>query len=234
MSGVPRTASDWDLLADAYHFQEPLEWPGLRLAVDLLLGTPSDGPVVDLGCGPVVDLGCGPVVDLGCGPGTVSRMLVRRGHGDVDVIGVDQSPRMLALARRAGVRPVRGDVTALPLASGTIRQVMCAWVLHLLDPTARRATVAEVARVLTPGGRAVLVVPATPLTPSGRWVRGIATTILADGVLDPPDDLDDAVCAAGLVVRGDRRAGLLGGYASRILVVVRPDSPRLPRPTRAP
>jgi len=48
--------------------------------------------------------GRGPVCDLGCGPGHVGRYLAERG---VEVIGVDLSPGMVALARAEPRAPLR-------------------------------------------------------------------------------------------------------------------------------
>ncbi len=43
-----------------------------------------------------------PVADIGCGPGQVARFLRERG---LDALGIDLSPRMVALARRLQPRP---------------------------------------------------------------------------------------------------------------------------------
>ncbi len=90
--------------------------------------------------------------DLGCGTGQVAESLapfVRQ------VIAVDDSPAMLAAARKA-LRPghvdVRsGDLAALPVADGEMDAAVLFLVLHHIVEPAQ--IVAEVARVLRPGGR---------------------------------------------------------------------------------
>jgi ArsR family transcriptional regulator len=101
------------------------------------------------------------VGDLGCGTGQVSESLapfVGR------VIAVDDSPAMLAAARRrlGGLENVevrRGEIDALPVEDGSLDAALLFLVLHYLPEPAR--ALAEVARVLKPGGR-LLVVDMTP------------------------------------------------------------------------
>jgi ArsR family transcriptional regulator len=97
------------------------------------------------------------VGDLGCGTGAVSEVLaplVRR------VIGVDGSAPMLDEARRrlegrANVELRQGELEALPLEDGCLDAATLMLVLHHLPDPA--AVLAEVARVLRPGGRLLLV-----------------------------------------------------------------------------
>jgi ubiquinone/menaquinone biosynthesis C-methylase UbiE/DNA-binding transcriptional ArsR family regulator len=97
------------------------------------------------------------VGDLGCGTGQVSAALapfVAR------VVAVDASAAMLQAARRrlAGFGNVdlrRGELEALPVDDGRLDAATLMLVLHHV-PEPERA-LAEVARVLRPGGRAVLV-----------------------------------------------------------------------------
>jgi ArsR family transcriptional regulator len=95
--------------------------------------------------------------DLGCGTGQTSRVLapfVAR------VVGVDESAAMLQAARRRlqefqNVDLRRGELEALPIDEGRLDVATLVLVLHHV-PEPERA-VAEVARVLKPGGRLVLV-----------------------------------------------------------------------------
>ncbi|MCC7416135.1 MAG: metalloregulator ArsR/SmtB family transcription factor [Acidobacteria bacterium] len=97
------------------------------------------------------------VGDLGCGTGQVSAALapfVAR------VIGVDASAAMLQAARRrlrgvANIELRRGDLEALPIDDARLDAASLMLVLHHL-PEPERA-LAEVARVLRPGGRLLLV-----------------------------------------------------------------------------
>lgn len=95
----------------------------------------------------------GRVLDAACGTGRHAAWLAARGHA---VVGVDASPDMLAKAR-AKVPDGRfeaGDVTALPLPDASVDAALCALALvHLAE---LRPALAELARVVRPGGRIVI------------------------------------------------------------------------------
>ena len=97
------------------------------------------------------------VLDVGCGTGTLAVEIARR-HPDVEVVGLDPDPDALARARhkaaRAGVRRVtfeRGFSDAMPWPDETFDHTFSSFVFHHLEPEVRRATAAEVRRVLKPG-----------------------------------------------------------------------------------
>ena len=87
-------------------------------------------------------------IDLACGTGFVTASLARRGWR---VVGVDLSDPMLASAR--AVLPdaalIRGRSEALPLRGATADLVTVGTAFHWMAPA---PTLAEVARVLRPGG----------------------------------------------------------------------------------
>ncbi len=96
------------------------------------------------------------VLDLGCGPGHWSARLATRYGDDARVLGLDLAPGMLSEARRTHGEPVRwlcADAAALPLADASLDLVFSnlaiQWCPSLED------TLAELARVLRPGGRAL-------------------------------------------------------------------------------
>ena len=89
-------------------------------------------------------------LDLCCGHGIVARALAAAG---ADVTGVDFSPAMLEIARRSvpGVRFIEGDAVALPFEDARFDAVTIGFGMpHVPDPP---AAMAEVRRVLKPGGR---------------------------------------------------------------------------------
>ena len=87
-------------------------------------------------------------LDLGCGTGFVTASLVARGWR---AIGVDFSSPMLAAARAASsdAMLVRARAEALPVSAGCASLVTVGTAFHWMAPT---PTVAEIARVLVPGG----------------------------------------------------------------------------------
>lgn len=93
------------------------------------------------------------VLDAGCGRGQLAERIARE-LGAV-VIGVDQSERMVQLTRARGVEAVVGDVRELPFADGEFDCVVAAWMLYHVSGVDR--ALAELARVLRPGGRLVAV-----------------------------------------------------------------------------
>jgi ArsR family transcriptional regulator len=97
------------------------------------------------------------VADLGCGTGPLTAALAPH---VARVIGVDQSPAMLQAARRrtAGLENVelhRARLEALPLADGSCDAALL--VLALSYAPEPRQVLAEMGRVLRPGGRGVIV-----------------------------------------------------------------------------
>jgi ubiquinone/menaquinone biosynthesis C-methylase UbiE len=92
-----------------------------------------------------------PVLEIGVGTGLIAAGLAELGRPPV---GVDLSMPMLAGARkRIPGRLAVGDALRLPVGTGTVAGVCLVHVLHLVGdiPT----TLAEVARVLRPGGAMV-------------------------------------------------------------------------------
>ena len=114
----------------------------------------------------VVLLGLGPgraALDVGCGTGAVVVDIADVVGSDGRAVGVDVSETMIATARAraeaqgAAVELVVGDTHALDFPDGTFDAVHCDRVLQHLDDPER--AIAEMARVLVPGGRLVINEP---------------------------------------------------------------------------
>jgi ubiquinone/menaquinone biosynthesis C-methylase UbiE len=104
----------------------------------------------------------GHLLDIGTGTGRMAEIFARSAQ---NITALDRSPEMLRIARAKladrGVAAdlVQGDFTALPFADGTIDTVVMHQVLHFAHEPDR--VIAEVARVLRPGG-AVLIADFAP------------------------------------------------------------------------
>ncbi|MEV0586508.1 class I SAM-dependent methyltransferase [Nonomuraea sp. NPDC050310] len=92
------------------------------------------------------------VLDYGCGYGRVVAELGE--HGFRDVSGVDISPALVARGRKDGLRlSVLESPPVLPHAAGSVDVVLLFAVLTCVpEDEAQRAMVAELVRVLAPGG----------------------------------------------------------------------------------
>jgi SAM-dependent methyltransferase len=93
------------------------------------------------------------VLEVGCGEGELAERLVSQ--LGVELVALDQSERMVELARARGVDSRVGDVQQLPFEDGSFDVAVAAWMLYHV-PDLERA-LRELARVLRPGGRLVAV-----------------------------------------------------------------------------
>jgi SAM-dependent methyltransferase len=143
----PSAARFYDDLADDYHLIYPDWAASVRrqgVALDALVGRER-----------------AVVLDCACGIGTQAIGLALRGHR---VIGTDLSVRAAARAGREAARwglnlPTAGaDMRRLPFPGGRFDAVVCAdnALPHLLTEPDVRAALAEMRRVLRPGGRLLL------------------------------------------------------------------------------
>jgi arsenite methyltransferase len=103
----------------------------------------------------------GVALDVGSGPGSVTASLARAAAPGGLALGVDISEPMLARAVRAEAGPevgfLRADAQRLPLRDETVDAVVSIAVLQLIPDPA--AALAEIARVLRPGGRLAVMLP---------------------------------------------------------------------------
>jgi len=97
----------------------------------------------------------GRMLDVGCGTGGILLSLA----GDADVVGLDSDALPLRFCRDKGLREVvQGSALALPFADGSFDACVTFDVLEHVDD--ERLLLGELRRVLRPGGRAVISVPA--------------------------------------------------------------------------
>jgi demethylmenaquinone methyltransferase/2-methoxy-6-polyprenyl-1,4-benzoquinol methylase len=152
-AGLPRR---YDLLAAMLSFGQDPRWR--RATVRTVEARPSDR-----------------VLDVATGTGMVAAELVRQ--FGCSVVGLDQSEAMLAKARsKLAARPelakrielVSGEAERLPFGDGEFDALTFTYLLRYVDDPA--ATLAEMARVVKPGGRVASLEFAVP---QGRAVRAL-------------------------------------------------------------
>ncbi|HEY2429555.1 MAG TPA: class I SAM-dependent methyltransferase, partial [Acidimicrobiales bacterium] len=118
------------------------------------------------------------VLDVGCGAGRHAYEAVRRGARvvayDLDVSEVKDTATLLAAMAEEGApgtgAAVNGDALHLPFAGASFDRVIAAEVLEHIP--ADTAAIAELARVLRPGGTLAVTVP--------RWGPELANWALSD------------------------------------------------------
>jgi arsenite methyltransferase len=152
-------------------------------ATDDRAGIPADAVTASLGCGnpvAVADLHPGEtVLDLGSGGGIDVLLSAKRVGPTGTVYGLDMTDEMLALAQRnaakagsTNVHFLKGLIEDIPLPAASVDVVISNCVVNL--STDKPAVLAEIARVLKPGGRVGIsdVVSEDSLTSDDRAERG--------------------------------------------------------------
>jgi SAM-dependent methyltransferase len=148
------------------------------------------------------------VLDVACGPGNFTRDFARAASDGL-VVGIDASGSMLEVAVRdtesANAAYLRGDASALPFGDGSFDAVCCFAALYLIEEPMR--ALAEIVRVLAPGGRVALLtscsrgpLPAGVTSPVVRRLSGVR-------IFDR-DELRCALIDDGLVEVNQRVTGL--------------------------
>lgn len=151
------SAAMWaDYLTDFHDSRPGITEAAFLRARDPEVGTPYDWLLQGL------PGQLGDVVDLACGNAALQPRLPRH----TSYIGVDRSAGELAEARGRGRgRVVEGDLRDLPLSDASADVVVSSMGLMLVQPVEQ--ALAEAHRVLRPGGRLALLLPAPwPLRPS--------------------------------------------------------------------
>ena len=122
------------------------------------------------------------VLDVGCGTGTLALEAYQRVGPAGRVVGIDPGPRQIDRARtKAARRGVEvhfqiGAIERLPFTDASFDAVLSTLMMHHLPDDLKRVGLAEIARVLKPGGR-LLVADADhphlhPFAPHRRLPQG--------------------------------------------------------------
>jgi SAM-dependent methyltransferase len=130
----------WDDISETYARRRDPTGSDAALIDDLLDGLPPDATVLDAGCG------------------DGARTLANLPAGSV---GLDVSRRGLELARETvpDARLVQADMTAIPLADGSVDAVTAYHAVFHVARESQPGVYREFARVLRPGGRLLLTLP---------------------------------------------------------------------------
>jgi SAM-dependent methyltransferase len=169
-----------------------------RLALEMLSISPGDR-----------------VLDVACGPGNFTRDFAAAASGGL-VVGLDASESMLGVAVRDtksdNVAYVRGDACDLPFCDGSFDAVCCFAALYLIEEPMR--AIAEITRVLAPGGRVALLTSchrgSLSATATNRVVRGLSGVRIFDR-----GELTQALADDGLVDVDQRVTGFAQFVSAR-------------------
>jgi SAM-dependent methyltransferase len=156
------------------------------------------------------------VLDVACGPGNFTRAFAGAAGDDGLVVGLDASRTMLAQAVREGgpdtIAYVRGDAASLPFREASFDAVCCFAALYLIENPF--AAIAEMARVLKPGGRVALLSSVNrgllPAPVTDAVVRRVTGIRVFGG-----DELTGALDSHGLVDVSRRVAGFAQFVSAR-------------------
>jgi arsenite methyltransferase len=193
---------------------------------------PAEAVLASLGCGnplAVADLHEGErVLDLGSGGGIDVLLSARRVGPSGFAYGVDMTEDMLALARqnaaKAGARNVEfreGQIENLPLAAASVDVVISNCVINL--STDKPAVLAEMFRVLVPGGRIGIsdVVAEDHLSAAARTAAGSYVGCIA-GALSRAEYLEGLTAAGFADPSVTFTAEAAPGMHSAIIRAVKP------------
>jgi demethylmenaquinone methyltransferase/2-methoxy-6-polyprenyl-1,4-benzoquinol methylase/phosphoethanolamine N-methyltransferase len=103
------------------------------------------------------------VLDVGCGTGDLTLLAKTRSGSAGQVCGIDPSPEMIGVARRKAARQKAdvdfrvGVIERLPYSDGSFDVVLSSLMMHHLPADLKPLALAEIRRVLKPGGRLAIL-----------------------------------------------------------------------------
>lgn len=143
------------------------------------------------------------VLDVGCGTGGVTIPAKLRVGKNGRVAGIDPAPEMIAVARRKASRAGLeidfrvGVIESLPFSDGTFDAVNSSLMMHHLPEHLQVKGLAEIKRVLKPGGRLLI---ADMIRPSPSFFKRFFTSLIlhhGHGMQFGIEDLSELLKEAG-------------------------------------
>jgi len=163
------------------------------------------------------------VLDVGCGSGRLTIAVQKRVGPTGEALGIDPAPEMIAIARqnaaRAGLAAKFevGLVEAMPYPDATFDVVLNRLMMHHLPGDLKARGLAEMRRVLKPGGVCLIVDFEPPKSPIGRH--------LVEHLLSPVMVQVDVRSYLPLMVEAGFAEVEAGPTSSKLLSFVRGRSP---------
>ncbi len=155
------------------------------------------------------------VLEVGCGTGEVSLAAKAKAGVAGRVVGLDPSPEMIAVAHdKAKQRGVAVDfevgvIEAIPFPADSFDVVLSSLMMHHLPDAVKTRGLAEIRRVLKPGGRLFIVDFKRPTSHVGHVVMSaLRHGHLQTGLQDLPAKL--AAAGFGDIRVGDTNIGAIG------------------------
>jgi demethylmenaquinone methyltransferase/2-methoxy-6-polyprenyl-1,4-benzoquinol methylase/phosphoethanolamine N-methyltransferase len=103
------------------------------------------------------------LIDVGCGPGTAALVLAKKAGPEGHVVGIDASTEMIDVARKKARKAGStaqfeiAPIESMPYAESSFDAAISMLMLHHLPAELQDKGLAEVRRVLKPGGRLVIL-----------------------------------------------------------------------------
>jgi demethylmenaquinone methyltransferase/2-methoxy-6-polyprenyl-1,4-benzoquinol methylase/phosphoethanolamine N-methyltransferase len=142
------------------------------------------------------------VLDVGCGTGGVTIPARQRVGSTGKAAGIDPSPEMIAVARQKAQRKGLeidfriGVIEALPYPDATFDVVTSSLMMHHLPDNLKVSGLAEIYRVLKPGGRLLIADMLSPK--SSTHQRLLATMFMHRSLETGLEDMQDTLKGAGI------------------------------------
>ncbi|KAB8143149.1 methyltransferase domain-containing protein [Chloroflexia bacterium SDU3-3] len=158
------------------------------------------------------------VLEVGCGTGDVALAARRHMGATGRVCGIDPAPEMIAFARqkaareRADVDFQIGVIESLPFPSDSFDVVLSSLMMHHLPHQLKQQGMAEILRVLRPGGRVLIVDVRRP----PHWLGHVLAQLFHHAAVEESvEDLPVLLRAAGFTeMRGGSLRLRALGFAS--------------------